>query len=706
MLIQKEWRIQDEAVGTAPLAARVFALRQLSGESARLQFLNPQLDALYDPFLLPDMAAACQTIQQAILENQLIIVHGDYDVDGLTATALLIRFLRRNGVACEPLIPDRLVDGYGLSENSVARAKALGAQLLITVDCGVTSVDVVADLAKAGVAVVITDHHECGPVLPAARAVVNPKRADSHYPTTSLCGVGITFKLIQALEQTLHLDALDQAEYALVALGTVADVVPLLDENRILVREGLKALNRRLHLGLQALSARCVTGDKQIDATTIGYSLAPRLNAAGRLGAALPALELLLTDDPARAALLAEQLQELNSQRQALEAAILNDAIAEIEQTFDFGTTNLIILAREGWHTGVVGIVCSRLVDLYQRPVIVLGGDGDHFKGSARTCGSFDILEAIRAGAAYTRKFGGHRRAAGIELEPDQFADFCHAVNQHAASVVELSAFRPELVADALASFSDLNEANAALFNELAPFGEGNRQPLLVCRDLVLREWRLVGNGKHVKLAVSSAASPADSPNSSPVAGIAFNLSTADDLFSIGDPVDLLFALEVSEYQGRRAVQLLVRDIHPAAAQAASQTLIPADFRWLDQVVALRLNAGDLDHLAGQPGAASPPQQADYVAAFQYIKATYAERPVQTDLSLLARRISRSYQRPLSLIQLALILQVFREVDLVRLQGLGRDRFRLELVPNPRNGRAKLQDSPTYCYLNTLGGQA
>lgn len=705
MLIQKEWRILDEAVGTATLAARVFALRQLGEDSARQQFLNPQLDALYDPFLLPDMAAACQAIQQAILANQLIIVHGDYDVDGLTATALLVRFLRRNGIACEPLIPDRLVDGYGLSENSVARAKALGAQLLITVDCGVTSVDVVADLEQAGVAVVITDHHECGPVLPAARAVVNPKRTDSQYPTTSLCGVGITFKLIQALEQILHLDALDLAEYALVALGTVADVVPLLDENRILVREGLKALNRRLHLGLSALAAQCTSSDKPIDATTIGYSLAPRLNAAGRLGAALPALELLLTDDLARAAQLAGQLQELNSQRQALEAAILSEAIDEIEQSFDFGTTNLIILAREGWHTGVVGIVCSRLVDLYQRPVIVLGGDNGHFKGSARTCGTFDILEAIRAGAAFTRKFGGHRRAAGIEIEPDQFASFCHAVNQHAATVVELSAFRPVLVADALASFADLNEANAELFHELAPFGEGNRQPLLVCRGLVLREWRLVGNGKHVKLAVSASASPADPPGS-PVAGIAFNLSAADDLFAIGDRVDLLFALEVSEYQGRRSVQLMVRDIHPTSASAAGQPPVPADFRWLEQVVALRLNPSDLDHLTSPPGSAVLPQQADYVATFQYLKATYAERPIQTDLSLLARRISRSYQRSLGLIQLALILQVFREVDLVHLQGLGQDRFRLELVANPRTGRAKLQDSPTYCYLNSLGGQA
>ena len=695
MLIQKEWRILDTDVGSATLPERILRSRQLLDPESRARFLNPSITSLFDPFTLPDMAAACQVIGSAIEAGHRVVVHGDYDVDGLTATALLVRFLRRNGVDCQPLIPDRLIDGYGLSDASVTRAKALGADLLITVDCGVTSVDAVAELQASGIEVVITDidHHECLPVLPPARAVVDPKRTDSQYPTSSLSGVGVTFKLIQALCLHLHLDDPDPGEYALVALGTVADVVPLLDENRILVREGLHALNRHLHPGLSALLAVCAQSERTVDATTIGYTLAPRLNAAGRLGAAMPALELLLTDSPERALELAEELQEQNRQRQALEAAILAEAIDLIEGGFDFGTTDLIILARQGWHTGVVGIVCSRLVDLYHRPVIVLGGEGDKLKGSARTCGTFDILEAIRSGAAYTRKFGGHRKAAGVELDLASFEAFRAAINAYAAERVSPLDFRPELTADALVTVDELTEANAAALAGLAPFGEGNRQPLLVCRDMTLTDWRLVGNGKHVRLAVQSA-------QSRPIGGIAFNLSGADDLFSAGDRVDLLFALEISEYQGRRSVQLQVRDLRPS----------PTGDRFEDELKANEdtyADQPDLAQLSCQyqiPVDRLVPDQQDYVATYQFLRATYASRPVQTDLALLARRIARSYQRPLNLFKLTRILRVFSEINLLTIQSLGKDRVRIELSPADSESRVRLSDAPTYQNLKAQGG--
>ncbi len=693
MLIQKEWRILDTAVGSATLPERILRGRLLPDAESRERFLNPSPSALFDPFALPDMAAACQTIGAAIESGHKIVVHGDYDVDGLTSTALLVRFLRRNGVDCEPLIPDRLVDGYGLSDASVFRARAMGAHLLITVDCGVTSVDAVAELESAGIAVVITDHHECLPTLPAARAVVNPKRVDSSYPTTSLSGVGVTFKLIQALGQYLHLDELDSGEYALVALGTVADVVPLLDENRILVREGLHALNRHLHPGLTALLAVCMQTERLVDATTIGYTLAPRLNAAGRLGAAMPALELLLTDDADRARQLAEELQEQNRQRQALEAAILAEAVEMIESDFDFGTSDLIILARQGWHTGVVGIVCSRLVDLYHRPVIVLGGEGDRLKGSARTCGSFDILEAIRAGTEYARKFGGHRKAAGVELDLASFEDFRKAVNAYAAMRVSPLDFRPEIIADALVTLGDLTEQNAAALASLAPFGESNKQPLLVCRELLLTDWRLVGNGKHVRLAVQGA-------QNRPIAGIAFNLSSADDLFSAGDRVDLLFALEISEFQGRRNLQLQVRDIHPSLTGDRFEDEMPD----LAQTYAEQPDLAQLIQHYQVPTDRLVPDQQDYIAAYQYLRASYADRPVQTDLSLLARRIARSYQRPLNLFKLARILRVFSEINLLKIQPLGKDRMRIELAPVDLENKVRLSDAPSYQILKAQGG--
>jgi single-stranded-DNA-specific exonuclease len=659
----------------------------------RERFLHPRLEDLYDPFLLPDMAAACRIIQSAIESSLTIVIHGDYDVDGLTATALLVRFFRQNGIACEPLIPDRLVDGYGLSESSVERALALHAGLLITVDCGVSSVDAVAQLEAAGVAVVITDHHECPDILPQAKAVVNPKRHDSTYPTTSLSGAGVTFKLIQALCHVLHVPLPDLTEYALVALGTVADVVPLLDENRILVRQGLHALNRHLHIGLTELLSVCVQNDRVIDASTIGYTLAPRLNAAGRLGAAMPALELLLTDDRAKARDLALELQDQNGQRQALEAAILAEATAQIESSFDFTSSDLIILARAGWHTGVVGIVCSRLVDLYHRPVIVLGGEGGRFKGSARTCGDFDILEAIRAGASHVVKFGGHRKAAGIEVEEASLDDFRRAVNAYAAQQIDPLAFRPEILADALVSLDDLTEANAIALQELAPFGESNRQPLLVCRNLTLLEWRLVGNGKHVRIAAGNGMTR-------PLTGIAFNFSLADDLFAVGDQVDLLFALELNEFNGRRTVQLQIRDIHPSLVSAVDRIWSsPTDlFAAQPDLLGLaRTCQLSLDQVL--------PDRADYVMVFQYLRSAYMDHPVQTDLSLLARRIARSYNQPLNAVKLAQILRVFAESHLLTIQHLGRDRVRIALSPAAQNqAKVRLSDAPTYQYLKAQGG--
>jgi single-stranded-DNA-specific exonuclease len=526
----------------------------------------------------------------------------------------------------------------------------------------------------------------------AANAVVNPKRRDASGPAAQLSGVGVAFKLIQALCQDLHLPGLEPAEYALIALGTVADVVPLLGENRILVRQGLLALNRRQHLGLAELLAVCGLADRPADAGTIGYTLAPRLNAAGRLGEAQPALELLLTDDPGRAHELALDLQEQNTRRQALEAAILTEATAEIEQHFDFASTDLIILARQGWHTGVIGIVCSRLTDLYHRPVLIFGGDGAAWKGSARTCGQFDILAAIQAGAAHTRQFGGHRKAAGVEVEKTEYAAFCAAVQAYAASHADLLSFRPRVIADALVTPDELTEANASALMALAPFGEGNPQPLLVCHDLTIADWRLVGNGKHVRLTFQTAPGRT-------LPAIAFHFSAADDLFAAGDRVDALFALEINEFNGHRSVQLQVRDLHPVLTSDFER-----DFPERIGTFSAQPDIRRLEETYSLPLRSLLPGEQDYKIVYQYLKTAYWDHPVQTDLSLLARRISRSYRRPLSGFQLAQILKVFHESRLVRVQTLGRDRVRLELLATSPQLKVRLSDAPTYQYLKHQGG--
>lgn len=691
MLIRKVWQISDSPDPSGSLPERVMANRGLLLPKERQAFMQMALTDLHDPFLLPDMAAACSTITMALADHRRIIVHGDYDVDGLTATALLVRFLRRLGADCDYLVPDRLLDGYGLSSTSVARAQARQAGLLITVDCGIASCAEVDALQGSGIPVIITDHHECGPCLPAARAVINPRRPDSGYPFASLAGVGVTLKLIQALCQNLELGDVWQEGLSLVAMGTVADVVPLLDENRVLVHHGLAAIAAGRQIGLSALLAANNQDGRRIDANTLGYILAPRLNAAGRLGDVCPALDLLLTDDPVVAAQCAAALNEQNRQRQALEAEITATAMQIIDETFDFTGTDLIVLAREGWHPGVIGIVCSRLVDQYNRPVIILAGDGESFRGSARTCGTFDILAAIRAAAPWTLKFGGHRKAAGVEVAASQLAGFTAAINAYAAQVVCPEDWLPVLTADTLAEPQELTVTNAQALERLAPFGEGNRQPLLVCRGLGLADWRLVGNGRHVKLKVSL-------PDGRILDGIAFNLSGADDLFMIGETIDVLFALEVSTWQGRQSLQLHIRDLQPG--QSGNEFL---DAPWLaDQDYRRTASIQPLAARYQMPLTAFMPSREEYVAVYQFLRAHYAQRPVITDLTLLARRVSRSYQISLNMFRLARILAVFQETALISLQLLGKDRIRLALQPTDR--RVRLEEAPTYRHLQAQGG--
>lgn len=691
MLIRKTWQISGDPDHPGSLFERVIANRGLLQANAQQAFLHASLQDLHDPFLLPDMAAACAAVVLACRSGRRIVVHGDYDADGLTSTALLIRFLRRIGTDCAWLVPDRLQDGYGLSSTSVTRAIDLQAGLLITVDCGMTGCAEVDALQASGIPVIITDHHECPPRWPSAQAVINPKRPDSRYPFAGLAGVGVTLKLIQALCQVLNLGDIWQEGLGLVALGTVADVVPLIDENRILVREGLQAIAAGRQVGLSALLAANNQGDRVPDTTTLGFTLAPRLNAAGRLGDVLPAIDLLLTDDPIAAARQAAGLNEQNRQRQTLEAEITSEAARIIDETFDFNGTDLIILAHKGWHQGVIGIVCSRLVEQYNRPVIILAGEGDAYRGSARSCGSFDILAAIRAAADWTVQFGGHRQAAGVAVSASQLADFCAAVNAYAARQASPEDWRPVLKADTIARPEELTLQNAQTLAQLAPFGEGNRQPMLVCRGLQLADWRLVGNGRHVKLKVSL-------PDGRMLDGIAFNLSGADDLFAVGEPVDLLFALELSTWQGRQTLQLQIRDLQPG--QSGNEFV---DEPWLaDQDYQRTTSLQPLVLRYHLPLQVLLPSREEYVAVYQYLKARYSQHPVITDQTLLARRISRSYSINLNMFRLARILAVFQETALISLQQLGQDRIRLAL--QPISGRVRLEDAPTYQRLWAEGG--
>jgi len=684
MMMRKEWRLKPSVPLAGTLLDRILFHRGLIDASEQADFLTPSFNQLHDPFALPDMAAACEAIAAAITARRVITIHGDYDVDGMTATALLIRFFRRLGVPCRFLIPDRLTDGYGLSATAADKVRAFGSTLLVTVDCGISSIAEVDALNQAGIQVIITDHHECHSDLPAAYAVVNPKRPDSRYPFRDLAGVGVALKLIQGLCLILKLGELWLADLELAALGSVADVVPLKDENRVIVHAGLNLMPQRRQQGLAALLDAVGLADRQISAQTLGYVLAPRINAAGRLGNALTALELLLTDDPASAAGLAAGLNDFNRQRQDLESTITAEAIQMIDCHFDFSSRNLIVVAHEGWHHGVIGIVASRLAEQYARPVIVLSGEDGEYRGSCRTWGDFDILAAISHCAGLTMKYGGHRKAAGLVVAADRLDDFIQCINTYAASHLDPDQMKIRLDADLEVGLHDLTLQNASSLLKLAPFGEDNPQPLLVCRGLTLASVQQAGNGRHLKLSLSAQGYTAA------WGGIAFGLGDADNLFAAGDRVDILFSLEINSWLGRDSVQLNIRDLKHSLTDDEFH-----DSPWIaDQLYRQDKNLKMIMNQYRLLLRALQPSRDEYKTVYQFIRTRFGTGPHLVDLTLLARMIARSYQTDLNMFRLSRILTVFQESNLIQLQSLGMDRVWLMLMPSAE--RVRLEEAPTY----------
>ena len=683
LLLHKEWRLNPSVPATGSLADRILAGRNF-GDSCKAVFFRASLADLHDPFLLPDMKPACDLLATAIKARQGIAIHGDYDVDGITAAALLSRFFRRLNIPVTEIIPDRMTDGYGLTDSGVRRILATGHRLLITVDCGSASLDEIRQLKDSGIKVIVTDHHECQLELPAADAVINPKRPDSLYPFRSLAGVGVALKLVQALCAVLALGDLWQTDLELAALGTVADVVPMLDENRIIVKNGLENLSKSRYPGIFALLQNVNHANRPVTAQTLGYILAPRINAAGRLGDAGIALELLLTEDPERAARAAAELGELNKRRQDMESSIVAEAAREIDSNFDFTRPDLIVVANEAWHQGVIGIVAARLAEQYCRPVIVLTGEDGDYRGSCRAWGDFDMLAAIAAASGHVIKFGGHRKAAGLAIAADQLDLFKKAVNAYAATALDPDNMHQVIHADAEVLPADLTLENALALQQMAPFGEENPQPQLICRQIVLDSIRPTGNGRHLKIELTAPESGRK------LDGIAFGFGDCDDLYKIGEPVDLFFSLEVNEWMGKRTVQLAIRDMKPGMCLNTG-----IERAWMKgSLFDDRLGIKDLMDRHHLPREVLLPAKDEYKAVYQFIKARYEDQSLLADLSLLARRISCSYRIDLNEFRLARILTVFEETNLIWLQRLGSERVRLSLLP--AQFRVRLEQSLTY----------
>jgi single-stranded-DNA-specific exonuclease len=535
------------ALGVGEATASVLVRRGYGDPEAARAFLDAEPPG-HDPFLLGDVEQACARIRETIAAGGRICVHGDYDVDGICATALAVTALRSLGADVQWHLPSRFEEGYGVSRDTLARLAEDGCALVLTVDCGITAVEEVAEAKKAGLEVIVTDHHRPGEALPDCPiAATRP----SEYPFPELCGTGVAFKLLEAL----GVDGLER-HLDLVALATVADVVPLLDENRALVTAGMRRLARTDKPGLQALMRVGGVDPATIDTGAIAFRLAPRINAAGRLGHPGAALDLLLTDDEAEAGRLAGELEALNRDRQAVEDRILRDAIHQVEEWPESKRSRLgYVIAGEDWHRGVVGIVASRLVERFHRPVVLIAGGepGEDWVGSGRSVSSFDLHGALGACSHLLGRWGGHRAAAGLSIAPGNVEAFAAAFAEHAAGVLAPEDLRPVTPVDAVVRGSELTLGLCEELERLAPFGLGNPNVTLLAVGAELSDLGAVGEGKHLRLAVTAGGARSGA--------IAFGRGGALDRFRRPGSYDVAFRLTANRWNGTVAPQLVVREI-------------------------------------------------------------------------------------------------------------------------------------------------
>ncbi|MEE9240430.1 MAG: single-stranded-DNA-specific exonuclease RecJ [bacterium] len=554
------------------LLGRVLALRGISGLDEASEFLNAPLAALRDPFLMKGMNEAAVHLAGEISRGRPIGVYGDYDVDGITSTALLIRFFTSLGVRAPYFIPHRMRQGYGLHPEGIEQLLDAGCETIVTVDCGITAAGAAAQAREMGIRLIITDHHRPPERLPEALAVINPRQADCGYPFKGLSGVGIAFKLAAAVRRRLRdggfageLPNLKQ-HLDLVALGTVADVVPLLDENHIFVRVGLENLSfsaaspfDRRKPGVRALTAAADLKAEILTTGHVGFVLGPRLNAAGRVGEARLGVDLLTTEDPSEARALAEKLEEWNRQRRELETEAFDEAMKQIEANALPGKRSAIVLASERWHPGVIGIVASRLAEQFLRPAVLVHLDGDEGKGSARGVAGIHLYEALDRCADLLIQFGGHRGAAGLSIRRENLDAFEERFDQVARESLGEEPPEPELFLDAVVDFAELDFPLLERMELMAPFGAGNPQPMLASSgvEVVGAPGSVGRDGTHLKMKLRQRGQTIDS--------IGFGLGgLLDDPDFLRGKLDVAYFAEVNRWRGSSKVQIQVKALRPA----------------------------------------------------------------------------------------------------------------------------------------------
>ncbi len=548
--LEKQKILSDELF-VSPITAQILLNRGIDTPHKAYGFLKPSLLNLKNPFLMKGMRKSVTRIKTAIKKGQEIMIHGDYDVDGICATALLEAALKNIGAKISHYIPDRIQEGYGVNENAIKSAINRKVKLFISVDCGITAVKQTEDLNRAGIDVIVTDHHQPKNQLPRAFSILNPLQKDCQYPYKDLAGVGVVFKLVSALYGVDSDYIYEQLD--LVCLGTISDVVPLTGENRILVKNGLEQLTSSKKKGLQSLVSVAKLNGKDMTSHYVGYILGPRINAAGRLRSAETALRLLLTDDSEEAHLLAKGLDIENRNRQKLEQKTLTEALAKLEQTIDFKQDRIIVLQDENWHSGVIGIVASRLVDRFHRPTLVITTKGEIAKGSGRSIRNFHLVKALGECGHLLENFGGHRYAAGMTLHKGRLGDFKKLINQIAGNHLKVEDFIPVVDIDMEISFRSLSEKLFKEMDELAPFGLGNPRPVFATKNIKLKKLPQTIGRDTVKMWVTDGNRVCEA--------IGFRMADIVPSNIMDEDIELAYTCSLNTYKGVKSIQLQLKDV-------------------------------------------------------------------------------------------------------------------------------------------------
>ena len=531
------------------LLARVLLNKGITKKEDIDLFMSPTRKDFHNPFLMPDMEITVNRILKAIYNNEKIIIYGDYDADGITSITVLKSFLEERGLEVDSYIPNRLDEGYGLNKEAIKKIFDDGHRLMITVDCGISGLDEVDYANSLGMEVLITDHHEPAQTLPNALAVVDAKRKDNEYPFNQLAGVGVVFKLIQAISIKLNLDEKEYLKYLdIVCIGTISDIVPLVDENRVIAKLGLKLVNQTRNIGLKALLE--VVGFKDIDSGAISFGVAPRINACGRMGHEQIALDLFLAKDYDTAKKLAIKLNEYNTERQSIEKRIFDEAKEKIEN--EEKNNACIIVGGEGWHHGIIGIVASKVTDMYFKPSILICFEKDIGKGSGRSIPGFDLHEALMNCSTELEKFGGHAMAVGVTVARDKFDEFKEKLEEYAKQC-DIDKLVPIINIDSEIQLKNIDIDSVKSLKMLEPFGEANKTPLFLFKNLKINSIRALSEGKHLKLTLKE--------DNFMINAIGFNMGDLSEKYLLDDKVDVVGSLEINSFNGNESIQIVMKDL-------------------------------------------------------------------------------------------------------------------------------------------------